>query len=132
MTYNGCSVQGRLENPSVLVKIILMTGAYGILILKQGSGLSSCWRVGLGLVSCKDVGLKSLSFLHRSFWIRSYFKLREMDMIFTFFFFLILSQGSCIYDTFLIWLIPIRFLLWKSVTAKAYGDLIFIFLFLEN
>lgn len=39
VTWNGCSIQGRLENPSVIVKIIVAIGAYGLLILKQGSGL---------------------------------------------------------------------------------------------
>lgn len=39
---NGCPAQSRLENPLVIVTIMLMTDAYGLLILKQGGGLRGC------------------------------------------------------------------------------------------
>ena len=55
---------------------------------KAGQWLWTIRRVGQGLVSCRDLGF-SLSFLHKSFLhqvLRSYFKLKGIGMIFTWFF----------------------------------------------
>lgn len=72
-----------MENPSVPVKIVLMIGAYGLLILKQGSGLWRIWRVEQGLVSCKDLGLRVFHSCIDLFWTRLSLKFRGTSMILT-------------------------------------------------